>query len=421
MPEQASGPGPFVPAQTWPAVTDVVGWKDLSPRLGVSYDLFGDGKTALKATVSRYVVRDNTATAALANPLLFNATATRTWSDANRDFVPQCDFTNPGANGECGGLSNPRFGTAAATTTIDNAISHGWAVRPQDWEITAGVQRELLPAVSATATYIRRWYGNFVVTKNQAITQADYNQYCITAPTNAQLGSVSGTQICGLYDLTPAAFIRTPQNVLTAASNYGTQTETFNGVDVSLNVRLPHRGQLFGGVSSGTSSNTGNALVNSTEQCFIVNSPQQLRYCSLPYPWLTQVKLLGTVGLPWDLDLGVTFQSNPGPEIDANYTVASSQAQFLTPGRSTLSAGTATLPLIQPGTVFGDRIYQLDLRASKTIKTGRGLRIRAILDMANLLNASTVLLQNNTYGNNWLRPAYIMPGRLFKPTVEVTF
>jgi hypothetical protein len=41
--------------------------------------------------------------------------------------------------------------------------------------------------------------------------------------------------------------------------------------------------------------------------------------------------------------------------------------------------------------------------------------------MANLLNASTVLLQNNTYGNNWLRPAYIMPGRLFKPTVEVTF
>ena len=64
--------------------------------------------------------------------------------------------------------------------------------------------------------------------------------------------------------------------------------------------------------------------------------------------------------------------------------------------------------------------YQLDLRISKTVKAG-GTRVRAILDVGNLLNASTVLLQNNTYGNNWLRPSYIMPGRLFKPTVEITF
>jgi hypothetical protein len=125
--------------------------------------------------------------------------------------------------------------------------------------------------------------------------------------------------------------------------------------------------------------------------------------------------------LPWDIDLSAVFQDNPGPEIDANYTVTSSQVQFVNnPARTTLTSGTATIPLIQPGTVFGDRIYQLDVRASKTIKVG-GARLRAILDVANLFNASTVLLQNNTYGTIWLRPSYIMPGRLIKPTIEMTF
>src|SRR5207245_643822 len=119
------------------------------------------------------------------------ATATRTWRDANGDFIPQ--------ESELGPLSNPLFGTAATTTTADTGISHGWGVRPDNWEITAGAQRQLTSAISASASFIRRWYGNFVVTDNRAITPADYDQYCITAPSDARLGGVSGTQICGLY------------------------------------------------------------------------------------------------------------------------------------------------------------------------------------------------------------------------------
>ena len=145
-----------------------------------------------------------------------------------------------------------------------------------------------------------------------------------------------------------------------------------------------------------------------------------MRFCNIRYPWRTQVKALATVGLPWAFEVGATFQSNPGPEINANFTVNSTQVQFVDPGRTTLSAGTATVGLIQPGSVFGDRIYQLDLRVSKVVKYG-GLQVRGILDVGNLFNASAVLLQNNTFGTNWLRPSYIMPGRLFKPTVEITF
>jgi hypothetical protein len=411
IPEQTNGPG-FTPFQTWAAVKDVASWKDLSPRLGVAYDLFGDGRTALKATVSRYVVREGTGFAAAANPLLFNASANRSWTDTNGDFFPQ--------ETELGPLSNPRFGTGATTTTIDRSISHGWGVRPYSWEIGAGVQRELTSRVSLTGSYTRRWYGNFVVTDNLALTPADYDEYCITAPTHDRLGSVSGTRMCGLYNLTPAAFSRSPENIRTLASNYGKHEEFYNGVSVSLTARLPHRSQLFGGFSTGTSNNSGNALVNSVKSCYVVDSPQALRNCDGTYPWRTQIKAYGTVGLPWGIDLATTFQTYPGQNIAANYTVTSAQVQFLNPARTTLTGGTATFPLTETSALFADRVYQVDLRASKTFSQG-AMRFRAILDIGNLMNASPVLLQNNTYGSNWLRPGFILPGRLVKPTLEITF
>jgi hypothetical protein len=141
-----------------------------------------------------------------------------------------------------------------------------------------------------------------------------------------------------------------------------------------------------------------------------------LRFCDVQYPWRTAVKAFGTVGLPWGLDAAATFQSNPGLEVMANYQATNAVVQGL--GRNLTS--TPTVPLIYPGTVFGDRIYQLDLRLTKGIQF-RTLRARLILDIANALNGNTVLVQNNTYGVNWLQPTYILPGRLIKPTIEINF
>ena len=119
----------------------------------------------------------------------------------------------------------------------------------------------------------------------------------------------------------------------------------------------------------------------------------------------------------WDINIGGSFQSTPGNGITAAYTVNSAQAIGL--GRP-LTNGTATVALIQPGSMFNERVLRIDVRASKSFRL-RGMRIRAMLDVANLTNAGTVLLQNNTYGDNWQRPSYILPGRLFKPSVELTF
>ena len=421
IPEQTSGPGPFAPRIVWPEVRNVPNWKDVSPRFGVVYDLFGNGKTALKATASRYVTASTVVFSNQNNPLNFNRTANRAWTDANRDYIPQ--------ESELGPLSNRNFATAVPTTRVDDAIREGWSVRPYNWEFSGGVQHELFANTSASVTYIRRQYGNFNVTDNLAITPADYDPFCIVAPVDSRLPGGGGNQICGLYDLNPSK-LGLQNNLRTDAANYGSQSETFDGIDLSLNMRLPHRIIISGGLSSGTSATTGAVTTNSTNDCFLVDAPgtlipqvspsfaaNVLRFCDVDVKWQTAVRFLGTVGLPWGIEAGATFQSNPGPEILANYTVTSAQVQNL--GRP-LTFGTMTVPLVRPGTMFGDRITQLDLRMSKLMQF-RNFRLRANLDLANALNSSAVLLQNNTVGTNWLRPSYVLPGRLIRPSVQIDF
>ena len=70
-------------------------------------------------------------------------------------------------------------------------------------------------AISARRTAARE------VTDNVALTGvADFNSYCITAPTDARLGSVSGQQLCGLYDVVPAKFGKV-QNLVTLRDGCG--------------------------------------------------------------------------------------------------------------------------------------------------------------------------------------------------------
>src|SRR5437868_6531250 len=95
VPEQHIGPGPFVPNRdmTFAAVDNVPNWKDISPRLGVAWDLFGNGKTAIKATFNKYLFGpDLLVFSRLGTPVgALATTATRTWGDANKDFIPQAD------------------------------------------------------------------------------------------------------------------------------------------------------------------------------------------------------------------------------------------------------------------------------------------------------------------------------------------
>jgi Carboxypeptidase regulatory-like domain len=443
----------YVPAQTYPAtrfasdrsfgeVDNAPNWKDISPRAGIAYDLFGTGRTAVKANVGRFVQGVTTGFADLVNPIATSVnTATRTWRDLNGNFLPDdCDLNNPLANGGCTQLSNLNFGKNVAATTYDPDLLNGWGKRPYDWEVQAGVQHELRPGLSVNFTYTRHWWGNFIVTDNLAVSRSDYSPFCVTAPADSRLPGGGGNPVCGFYDINPDKFGVT-QNLVTFAKNYGNMTDSYHGFDVGVNVRLPHSVVLQGGLNSGHEvydncdvvgkvDNTLGGPIDiqragiGTPQIANINgigSPSAL-YCHIAPPMQTQVKLLGSYPLPWQIVASATYQNVPGPQITATYNVPSA-AIGGSLGRNLSAGATATFPaqLIAPGTMYGDRVNQLDARFSRAFPFGGGHRVQALFDFYNLLNVGPVLVLNTTYGTAWEQPTAILPGRLFKFGVQMDF
>ena len=115
------------------------------------------------------------------------------WTDADADFVPDCDLRSPVANGECAAMAASTFGTATRTTAaLDPKILDGWSRRSNDWQIGASVQQQMLPRVSVEAGYFHRWLNNFTVTDNQAVGPADFTQFSVTAPSDPRLPGGGG-------------------------------------------------------------------------------------------------------------------------------------------------------------------------------------------------------------------------------------
>src|SRR3990172_8395952 len=166
--------------------------------------------------------------------------------------------------------------------------------------------------------YFRTWYGGFLATDNQRWTPSDFDEYCITAPVDSRLPT-SGQRLCGLYDIKPTAFGQV-DNLVTQESHYGKQVQVFNGVDVTLTTRCGQGGQLSGGLSAGRTV---------TDNCFVVDSPQQARpgFCHVSPPWSsgTQVKFLVVYPLPWELQTSATYQNTSGIPIRAIYPASNAE------------------------------------------------------------------------------------------------
>ena len=414
FPEQQVGPELFIPtAIVLPAEGGVDAFNDVTVRGAVVYDLFGNGRTALKANVGEYLEAvQNSGRYVATNPRNRISTQTfRNWNDANMNFVADCDLLNPAANGECGAWSNQGFGQDVFTTTFDPALVSGWNVRPNDWQFGVGIQHEVLPGMSVEVSYNRREFGNFEVTDDRSVGPEDFVEYAIVTPQDPRLPDGGGQTITDLFDLTPeAAFDRVRDEFVTLASNFGDWKEYWHGFDINANARLQNGVRVQGGVSAGR---------RVTDTCDVtpkIDSPSR-RFCKTTEELRPQVRMLASYMVPRvDVQLSGTFQSVPGSDLAANLVVASGQTTLGRP----LTTGVAIVNLIEPETLYSDRINQLDMRIGKLFQLA-DTRALVALDIFNVTNANAVENQIQTFGSRWLTPTGVLAARFVKISAQFDF
>lgn len=395
--------GPFVPERHFAATKDLTNLKDINPRMGAAYDLFGNGRTAVKAFAGRFIVGVSGAVPAQPAAAVV-ASATRTWTDRNSDFVPQ--------ESELGPLSNNQFGSPLPTSlTVDDSVTFGWGNRSYTWQGILSLDHEVMPGFGVQVAYYRTSLGNQSYTENRLVSATDFDEYCITAPTDSRLPD-SGSRVCGLYDVKPAKFGQVDSFQTLAGDR---MKQVFNGIDLNLSGRFDNGATINGGVAFGN---------NLTDNCGIaIDSPQALRFCSTTFGWSedVQFKINGSYPLPWDLRTAWVFQSIPGFPIGATYVVTSAAAAPSL-GRN-MSAGAnaiSEIELVEGRSMFAERTNMLDLRFSKRFNAGR-TNITGNVDASNVFNANTPQYVNPQYGPEWLRVTNAMSARVFRLGVQVGF
>jgi hypothetical protein len=423
-------------AITFPRTAGVDAYNDLTPRFGAAYDLFGNGKTALKFNLGHYLApATNDSRYTLNNPAATNkivTTVARNWSDTNGNFVVDCDILNPAAQttpDTCGAITGNslNFGKTGNTVAeVNPAVLSGWGVRPNDWQWGLNVQQELLPRVSLDVGYNRRyfrWRGQGTVTDNRVAGPADYQPWTINAPLDSRLPDGGGYPIT-LYAISAAASARPASSYITLETDYGPlRTDYWHGIDITLNARLHNALNLQAGTSS------GRAVTDNCATTVLIDSPDP-RNCRNVDPFQTTLRGSVTYTLPKvDVLVSATMRSQPGIALAANWLVPNTVVQGLL-GRlppGALSTGTTTVAILDNDhRVYGPRRGQVDMRFAKILRFGT-TRTNVGVDLGNLLNSNQPTAYQSQYdyvqanGGSWNDPTTILQPRFARFSLTFNF
>jgi hypothetical protein len=463
FPRQQMGPNRFLPtAVVFPAQSGPLDQKDLMPRFGAAYDVFGNGNTAVKFFLGRYVTTFNTvdewANYSPAGIGHFVSSDSRSWTDTNQNFTPDCDFLNPAANGECG-PGSPFFGKQISPLTTDPAFTRGWNKREYSWDLSTGVTQKIARGTSVEVDYIHRKWGNLPAEVNRAWTPADFDPFTYQLPQDSRLPGGGGNALT-FYDIKPAKF-GLADNFLTFANNVGGAYNNFSGVDVTVNARM--RGfTIQGGTSSGNVIEDSCGVVKSHPEYYIFGPwggtggfldtflgglgqwPQA--FCHRESGWKTNVKGLASYNVPKiDMLLSGTFRSLPfaGNEFPSvqSQSLGGTALAFNIPnvvnqtslGRPFGSGNVVEfLNVVHPGALYGNRLNAVDLRMSKILNLGifKESRAHVNFDIYNLFNSNTTEVYQRNYTapaatgsprSTYLDPLSIMSARYFKFGTQIDF
>jgi hypothetical protein len=417
----------------------VSGYHDISPRVGVAYDVFGNGKTALKFSLGHYLQSaNNEGNFTINNPVSqLQITTSRAWIDADGDFVPDCDLMNPAlqdlrATGgdRCDVWTNAAFGDRTNLTTVNPDVLKGWGTRPYDVKYGVSLQQEILPRVSVEVAYNRRTFHNFFYTDNLALGPQDYDPVTISAPQHPDLPDGGGYPVTFLA-VKPDNFNQT-RNYYTFASDYGDDTRYWHGVDTTINARTTWGLNLQGGTVTGRGVRDNCEITAALPETL---GGQQVDSCDIAEKWLTSFRGLATYRVPRiDVLISSTFRSQiatspanavamNGASLAANYNVSNAIVQGQIGRPLAGGAQNFSVNLLTPGQQYQERLNAVDMRFAKTLRFS-GRRADIGIDLYNLFNGNTATAYDQgfgTDGSTWLRPTAVLNPRFVRFNVTFDF
>ena len=392
------------------------------PRISGAYDLSGNGKTAIKASVSEYSAPYTGSFARLyANAAA--VTESRNWFDV--DLVPgsstRSGIAKPTDNdgiaedNEIGPSASTNFG-ANSTRSFDPNIQ-----RFANWEYTVALQHQLLPNIAVSATYYRRTYRNLVGSDRTLITLGNYTAF--TAPTpgfandSTLTGVIDPNAALTLYNLDPAL-----RSSFSTIRDTNTKDQSnYNGVETSFSARIPGGIQAYGGWTIErnvsvycTSDDDPNGSLGTD---LYAAAPVSLggRYCDqskFKVPFLSDYKVAGVVPLPYGVTFAANLQEYPGTARAVTWTPTAS----VFPGGARTNS--ETIILSKPGSLYQPRYNQLDINLKKTFRSGHKTYSGQI-DVFNVMNTASILSTNDAIGASLGQVTSILYGRLPRLTFQM--
>lgn len=410
-----SGAGRFVPAREFDEVLDVPDWNDIAPRMQLVYDLFGNGRTAIKYSLNRYNLSRTTGIASNYNPLL-SQTATLPWRDVNGDDIAQGErgcagYPSVGCEISFAGLSS-NFGIAALNEYGDY---------PRTWNLESGleVQHELFPGMSVGGAWWKGTFRNLTTTVNRSWSLEDYTPQTWYNPETGAPFTV--------YARSVAASTRPTRNLDTFDE---ARRQTYEAFNFEASWRMPGGGQVRGGVAfererqrNCTAPDDPNYLTT-TAGVFYGQSLCDDFLLDIPYN--PSVKLSGTREIGWGVNVAMSFQSNSSPTSSRLMTVTRGATRYPANCPSPCPAG----QIIMPTGVFGqtsmsmllesprvsrvERITQLDFKVSRTFRFGR-FSVLPTFEVFNINNSDAIIsyITTNVLSSSYLAPNSIMQGRMY--------
>jgi hypothetical protein len=393
----------FLPAVTFPGVDSGVTTLDWSPRLGLTWDVTGNGKTVVKASGSIFYGQGFFVSDAL-NPL--NEVRIRfPWIDASGDALisrDELDLTRPQLI--AGNYDFAKPASPTPSNSVDPDMKNDRVI-----EAIVGIDREVMPNLGLSVAYIHRRIGRFFVNQRIGLSSADFIAVTRSYP--------CGNDTCDQASYT-ATYYTLPFNVPTIIrQTHDRNTRSFHGVEVSARKRFTGRWMMSGSFTWNTIVgrfdretylDPANAVVVGDPTNFdLVHGHQALVQNAR---WVA--KLSGMYALPWGVNTSAFLNARDG--FPFNRTVLSPVDRGGRLGQVSL--------LVEPwATQRLDDMLTLDAKIEKRFAFGR-LGVTPSVDVFNLGNANTVLgRQANQSNSNANRVLEVLAPRVVRVGLRMTF